>query len=289
MVQKSKCMIIIRRIMSIILILAGIFLLMYPFAADWFDRVKQADLITEYEECVDNMSKDSRQTMKKDAENYNKDIYNGKVTASEYQDALSVKGFMCYIDIPKINVYLPVYHGTSDYVLSKGIGHIENTSLPYGGESSHCVLTGHTGLSESSLFTNLPKLEKGDMFYIHVLDEIHAYEVDKIDTVLPYEADGLGISSGEDYITLVTCTPFGINSHRLLVRGHRVLSKDSKINDEQDVASQQKPISIREYIDYTKNHGILLLAIGISLVMIAVALLIIVIRKRKFNKMGGSP
>lgn len=275
----------VRRAVSVILITAGVFLLMYPFAADWFDRVKQADLITDYEECVDNMSENSRQTIKDEADKYNKDIYNGEMNTSEYQNALSVKGFMCYIDIPKINVYLPVYHGTSDYVLSKGVGHIEHTSLPYGGESSHCVLTGHTGLSESALFTNLPKLEKGDMFYIHVLDEIHAYQVDKIDTVLPYEVDGLGISSGKDYITLVTCTPFGINSHRLLVRGSRVPYKDSVVNNKQTVIpQQQEPVTIREYIDYTKNHGVLLFGICIASISVIIALSIIIRKRRKIKK-----
>ena len=144
-----------------------------------------------------------------------------EITGTSYADIIGIGESLGYITIPKINVNLPIYEGTDDIVLSKGVGHMSMTSYPLGGESTHCVLTGHRGLPEAVLFTDLDQLEIGDKFYLHTLDEVLAYQVDQIKVVLPTETSDLEIVEGEDYCTLVTCTPYGINSHRLLVRGTR--------------------------------------------------------------------
>lgn len=155
-------------------------------------------------------------------------------------------GVMGYIKIPRIGVNLPIYHGTDQEHMLKGVGHLVGTSLPIGGVDSHAVLSAHSGLSSADLFTNLVDLEKGDLFYIYVLDEVLAYEVNNIKVVKPTETDDLRITKGEDYVTLVTCTPFGINSHRLLVRGHRV---EYNPDDEKKEANKSNDdIWFKEYI-----------------------------------------
>ena len=151
-------------------------------------------------------------------------ISEGEASASPlpYAEQLTVGGVMCYIDIPKINVYLPVQHGTDAETLERAVGHVAGTSLPVGGSSTHAVLSAHSGMASSKLFSDIDQLEKGDIFYIHVLGDTLTYEVDSINTVVPTDTSLLQIEDGKDYVTLVTCTPFGINTHRLLVRGHRI-------------------------------------------------------------------
>ena len=140
----------------------------------------------------------------------------------EYRQTLNIKGIMGYVDIPGIDVYLPIYHGTADHVLEKGAGHLEGSTLPLGGSFRHSVITGHSGLVHAKMFTDLTELAQGDLFYIHVLGEILAYEVEKITITEPHITDDLMVFDGKDYCTLLTCTPYGINTHRLLVRGERV-------------------------------------------------------------------
>lgn len=166
-----------------------------------------------------------------------------------YENTLNVTadGMMGYVEIPTINCVLPIYHGTDDVVLDSAIGHIEGSSLPVGGESTHCVISGHRGLPSAKLFTNLDKLTEGDTFMLRILDEVLTYEVDQIHIVLPDEVDDLAIIEGKDLCTLVTCTPYGVNSHRLLVRGHRIENLSDEIRITAD-ASQIEPKIVAPFV-----------------------------------------
>ena len=189
-----------------------------------------SQVVKDYETNVEEMDEEKIDAMKEAAKKYNEQLSNvvsvddeneNNEQGESYADLLNIGESLGYITIPKINVNLPIYNGTSQDVLSKGVGHMEQSSYPLGGESTHCVLTGHRGLPSAVLFTDLDKLEIGDEFYLHVLDEILAYKVDQIKVVEPNESGDLEIIDGKDYCTLVTCTPYAINSHRLLVRGER--------------------------------------------------------------------
>lgn len=227
-----------RKIIAGIILLAGICLLMYPIVGNIINVVRQNSVQAEYNEMVEQLNKETKEQIKSEAEEYNKKLASGEISVlstdedsidgsyddgSGYSTALDIgTEEIAFIKIPKINVELPIYRGTAALTLEKGVGHLRNTSLPVGGESTHCVLTGHTGMPSSMLFTDLTKMEEGDMFYIRYLDEILAYKVDQIKIVEPTDTSDLKIVPGKDYVTLLTCTPYGINSHRLLVRGERV-------------------------------------------------------------------
>ena len=209
----------------------GALLLLYPTISDFWNSFHQSRAIASYAEQVANLDENAYDRLWEDARIYNKtlgDRMNRFVMAEEQKKAYAAllniadNGVMGYIEIPKVRCNLPIYHGTDEAVLQVAIGHVPGSSLPVGGESTHCVLSGHRGLPSAKLFTNLDELETGDVFMLRVLDETLTYEVDQIRTVLPNELGDLAIVEGEDYCTLVTCTPYGINSHRLLVRGHRV-------------------------------------------------------------------
>jgi len=218
-------------VILVIIFLIGLSLLLYPTFSDWWNSLHQTRAVVSYAESVSNIEDDLYDEMLAKAYDYNAVLAHTGVKwkltedeEEEYRSVLSVlnSGIMAYIEIPKINVTLPVYHGTEESVLQTAIGHRAGTSLPVGGESTHCVLSGHRGLPSARLFTDLDKLTTGDTFTINVLDEVLTYEVDQIRVVLPYELEDLTITPGEDYCTLVTCTPYGINTHRLLVRGRRI-------------------------------------------------------------------
>ena len=223
-----------KRLPTVILILVfftGLSLLLYPTVSDWWNSFHQSQAIAEYARDIDSMDNEAYEKLLSDARAYNERLPGQSNRFSlleedirEYNFLLDVSGtgIMGYIEIPEIKVSLPVYHGTSESVLSIAIGHIEGSSLPVGGESTHCVLSGHRGLPSAKLFSNLDKLAEGDTFLIRTLDETLTYEVDQIRIVEPQEISGLAIEEGKDYCTLVTCTPYGINTHRLLVRGHRI-------------------------------------------------------------------
>lgn len=223
-----------KHIGTILLILAflfGVALLLYPTLSDYVNSLHQSKAISTYADTVENMDTEQYQATLAAAEEYNTQLaqkpqsYTLTETETEkYNSLLNVdgSGVMGYIEIPSIKVSLPLYHGTDEVVLQQAIGHLEWTSLPVGGESSHCVLSGHRGLPSAKLFTNLDKLAVGDTFMLRVLDEVLTYEVDQILIVEPKDTEALQIVPGEDYCTLVTCTPYGINTHRLLVRGHRI-------------------------------------------------------------------
>lgn len=205
--------------------LIGLAILLYPMLSNLINTARNADRIADYENFVSQITDADYSEYFDAANEYNKKLAGNLISKGDksYNETLDIgaSGMMGYLEIPKIKVRLPIYHGVEEKVLQVGIGHIEGTSLPVGGESTHAALSGHRGLPSATLLTNLNRVELGDEFYIYILDKILAYRVDDISVVLPTEMDSLAIEEGEDYVTLVTCTPYGINSHRLLVRGTR--------------------------------------------------------------------
>lgn len=219
----------------ILVLLIAFCVLLYPTVSNYLYEKNSSKVVSRYDEEVMKLSSEEKQQMLEEARRYNEEMTENldlldpfspvrDEMDARYAALLNVDGdgMMGYVRIPKIDLELPVYHGTSESVLQSGVGHFEGTSLPVGGESTHTVLTGHRGLPSKLLFTELDELDVGDVFYIRILGEILAYEVDQILTVLPEDTGELSIVPGEDYATLVTCTPYAINTHRLLVRGHRV-------------------------------------------------------------------
>lgn len=209
----------------------GLSLLLYPSFSDWWNSMHQSHAVASYVEEVAHIDTDKYEQLWNEAWDYNASLMERRdnyvledAQKEEYNQLLDIggTGIMGYIEIPIIGVTLPIYHGADEAVLQVAIGHLEWTSLPVGGESSHCVVSGHRGLPSARLFTDLDKLVVGDIFMFRVLDEILTYEVDQILIVKPHETEALMIEQGKDLCTLVTCTPYGINSHRLLVRGHRI-------------------------------------------------------------------
>lgn len=217
-----------KRMSTVILILVfftGLSLMLYPAVSDWWNSFHQSRAIVDYTQDVENLNNVAYQRLLSAARDYNRTLLSRsdrfvlpESESKEYYDLLDISGtgIMGSIEIPAIDVFLPIYHGTDDAVLSVAIGHMEGSSLPVGGENTHCVLSGHRGLPSAKLFSNLDKLVVGDTFIIRTLDEILTYEVDQIRTVDPKEIDNLAIVPGEDLCTLVTCTPYGINTDRLL-------------------------------------------------------------------------
>ena len=209
--------------------IAALGLMLYPLVGELLSERYHSDVETTYTAAIEDTDDAELTAQREAAEQYNAMLSGATITEGGasapplvYAEQLTVGGVMCYIDIPKINVYLPVQHGTDAETLEKSVGHVVGTSLPVGGNSTHAVLSAHSGMASSKLFSDIDQLAAGDTFYIHVLGEVLAYKVDAINTVMPTDTRLLQIEDGKDYVTLVTCTPFGINTHRLLVRGHRV-------------------------------------------------------------------
>ena len=209
--------------------IAALGLMLYPLAGELLSEKYHSDIETAYTAAIEDTDKTELTAQRQAAEQYNAMLSGATITEGgasapplAYAQQLTVGGVMCYIDIPKINVYLPVQHGTGADTLEKSVGHVVGTSLPVGGSSTHAVLSAHSGMASSKLFSDIDQLAVGDTFYIHVLGDTLAYQVDNIATVLPTDTSLLQIADGKDLVTLVTCTPFGVNTHRLLVRGHRV-------------------------------------------------------------------
>ena len=222
-------------VILLIVLIAGLSLLLYPSFSDWWNSMHQSRAVASYVEQVAQIDEEQYAHLWDAAWNYNRSLIDRPNTytlndeqKAEYDQILDIGGLgiMGYIEVPAIGVTLPIYHGTDEAVLQIAVGHLEWTSLPVGGESSHCVVSGHRGLPSAKLFTDLDKLVVGDIFIFRVLDEILTYEVDQILIVKPNETDALLIQEGEDLCTLITCTPYGVNSHRLLVRGHRVENQE---------------------------------------------------------------
>lgn len=223
-------------IVLLLVFFIGLSLLLYPTVSDYWNSFHQSQAIAGYAEAVANLDEMAYEHYWAEAEAYNAALP-GKPNryqptekeSAQYESLLNISGggIMSYIEIPAIGVFLPIYHGVEDTVLQIAVGHIEGSSLPVGGPSTHCVVSGHRGLPSAKLFTDLDKLTVGDVFLIRVLDEVLTYEVDEIHIVEPNDMSLLEIVEGQDLCTLVTCTPYGVNSHRLLVRGHRIENQES--------------------------------------------------------------
>lgn len=242
-------------------------LLLYPLAGELLSEKYHSDIETAYTAAIEDSNADELEQQRQAAQQYNAMLAGAAITEGvastpplAYAQQLTVGGVMCYVEIPKISVYLPVEHGTAAETLEKSVGHVVGTSLPIGGASTHAVLSAHSGMASSKLFSDIDQLAEGDTFYIHVLGEVLAYRVDAINTVLPTDTSLLQIEDGKDLVTLVTCTPFGVNTHRLLVRGHRV----PYVPEQEATAAAEKPAAS----SWTRHY---LTGLGIGLGAVAVA------------------
>lgn len=251
--------------------------MLYPLLISHLNSQKESSVIANYSNKVEELNSTNYDYLLKKAHDYNETLNNEVITdaftkdieksSKEYNNLLNINddGVIGYIKIPKIDVNIPIYHGTSTKVLEKGIGHFEGSSLPIGGKNTHSILSGHRGLPSSRLFSDLNQLIVGDMFYIYVLDQVLAYKVDKISVVEPSNIENLKIEDNQDYITLVTCTPYAINTHRLLVRGTRLTYNEEELN------------SIN--VDRKLSSSDILLIIGLIIVIFIVGISIFFIRK----------
>ena len=266
----------ISTIIIALIFLAGLVFLLYPTVSNLWNRAHQSRAIATYTKQVEKLDDSQNKEMLKAARKYNKSLLKksdhwklSKKDKKKYESLLDVSGtgIMGYIEIPKIDCSLPIYHGTDEGALQIAIGHLEGSSLPVGGKSTHCVLSGHRGLPSARLFTDLDQMEEGDVFVLNVLGRKLAYEVDQIKVVLPDEMSDLEIVQGKDLCTLVTCTPYGINTHRLLVRGHRTKYIEETVVQVQKEAEK-------------KETGIWLLAGG-GAVFLIIIIIVVVKRRRK--------
>ena len=280
-----------------LMFVAGFLPLTYPTISDQWNTYRQSRLISSYEDTVSAMEPEDFSEEWEKARAFNDtltenniygDVFAGEdedLEDTEYWSVLNAAGdgVMGYISIPKINVKLSIYHGTSDDILQTGVGHLDGTKLPIGGENTHCVLAAHRGLPSARLFTDIDQLEKGDRFYIHVLDEVLAYEVDQIYDMVDKDdmetlESAMSIVDGEDHVTLFTCTPYGVNTHRLLVRGVRV-----PYEGEEDVAATPTETMVRAVQDYY----MLYLVLGLSVTLLVILILRCLIRPKRRKRGGG--
>ena len=253
---------IIATILIILLFLAGFGIVLYPYVSEYVNAKHASRVVVNYDDTVKEITPEDFSQYFEVAEEYNERLRQNPNPFSEdsrtegYETALNVdgSGMMGYLEIPKISVKLPFYHGTSGAVLNEAVGHLEGSSLPVGGESTHVVLSAHRGLPSAKLFTDLPELGEGDIFILNVLDRKMTYQVDQILTVLPTELEALEVEDGQDVVTLMTCTPYGINTHRLLVRGHRIENLPEEevksipvVRVERELTTQEK---IQKYIPF---------------------------------------
>ena len=267
-------------ILLILILLIGLSLMLYPSFADWWNSFHSSRAIASYEEQVANIDDAQYEELWDAARDYNQSLLhrpNDFILSDEQQEIykslldIGGNGIMGYIEIPVIDVMLPIYHGTKESVLQIAVGHLDWTSLPVGGAGSHCVLSGHRGLPSARLFTDLDKLKVGDVFMLHVLNEILTYEIDQILIVEPQDTDPLLIEPGKDLCTLITCTPYGINSHRMLVRGHRI-------------ESQEEPKDIRITADAVRIEPLMVAPI-VAVPILLVLLIILLLPKQKKGKL----
>ena len=253
---------IIATILIILLFLAGFGIVLYPYVSEYVNAKHASRVVVNYDDAVKEITPEDFSQYFEVAEEYNERLRQNPNPFSEdsrtegYETALNVdgSGMIGYLEIPKISVKLPFYHGTSGAVLNEAVGHLEGSSLPVGGEGTHVVLSAHRGLPSAKLFTDLPELGEGDIFILTVLDRKMTYQVDQILTVLPTELEALEVEDGQDYVTLMTCTPYGINTHRLLVRGHRIENLPEEevksipvVHVERELTTQEK---IQKYIPF---------------------------------------
>ena len=268
----------ISTIFIILIFLVGLGFISYPTVSNLWNQAHQSRAIATYSKQVEKLDDSENKKMLKAARKYNKSLLKksdhwklSKKDKKKYESLLDVSGtgIMGYIEVSKIDCSLPIYHGTDEGALQIAIGHLEGSSLPVGGKSTHCVLSGHRGLPSARLFTDLDQMEEGDIFILNILGRKLAYEVDQIKVVLPEEMSDLEIEEGKDLCTLVTCTPYGINTHRLLVRGHRTEYVEKKVEEEQKEV-QTKKTDIR-----------LMIAGGAGVLILLIIIIVIVIKRRR--------
>ena len=268
----------ISTIFIILIFLVGLGFISYPTVSNLWNQAHQSRAIATYSKQVEKLDDSENKKMLKAARKYNKSLLKksdhwklSKKDKKKYESLLDVSGtgIMGYIEVPKIDCSLPIYHGTDEGALQIAIGHLEGSSLPVGGKNTHCVLSGHRGLPSARLFTDLDQMEEGDIFILNILGRKLAYEVDQIKVVLPEEMSDLEIEEGKDLCTLVTCTPYGINTHRLLVRGHRTEYVEKKVEEEQKEV-QTKKTDIR-----------LMIAGGAGVLILLIIIIAIVIKRRR--------
>lgn len=244
------------RLQSDLLLWIGVLLCSIPLLTGWYSQKKTQNVLATYEQVVEQTTGDEIEQLRNQADEYNKKLWaeskgvreqSEPDQMEEYEGLLNAEkiqtGMMCVLEIPSIDLRLPVYHGTSEAVLKEGVGHLMDSSLPIGGENTHCVMTGHRGLASARLFTRLDELKEGDEFFLEVLGEKLAYKVEEINVILPEEVESLEIRPGEDLVSLVTCTPYGINTHRLVITGKRVVYEEKK----EEKIKKKRP-SVREMI-----------------------------------------
>lgn len=266
-----------------LLFLIGLSILLYPMVSDAWNRYRDSLLISDYSSSVSSDENSEKiDSMWKAAQEYNEQIKQESVpdafsvrdgqTDSTYESLLNLNGdgMMGYVEIPVIDVSIPIYHYTTDESLEKGAGHLFGSSLPVGGKSTHCILSAHRGLPSAKLFTDLNLVEEGDVFYLHVLGKTLAYEVDQILTVLPEQTESLGITDGDDYVTLVTCTPYAVNTHRLLVRGIRTKYVEEEVTKNDETIPQKLAV-----VDPKR-----VLAGGAAALVILILLIYLIVRRK---------
>lgn len=269
---------------SVLIFMTGAGIFVYPAVSNYLAERRQAEAVRDYQEEVSSLEPQELSEELKRAQEYNKNLaedefhdpflLDGKyVISPEYQEILNYTGdgIMGYVEIPDIDVNLPIYHGTSEEVLQDGAGHLEASSLPVGGEGTHAVISAHRGLPSAKLFSDLDELETGDVFFIHILNETHAYQVDQIQVVKPDELDSLRVVDGQDLVTLLTCTPYAVNTHRLLVRGVRIPYEEAQkvLEDAEDENTLSR---------WVKEYAVSIAAGTVLLVLLVLA---VKIRKRK--------
>lgn len=268
----------ITTIFLVILLISGVGMIAYPWISNRVNASSHAHVIENYQANVETMNEEEIQEEKEAAEQYDQSAVSSQMSdpfaegeetnvvyEGSYSNILNVGETMGYLEIPAIDVELPIFHGTSELAMQEGVGHMEGTSMPVGGESTHCVLASHSGLTDTKLFTELDQLVVGDKFYLYVLDEVLTYQVDEINVVLPSDTSKLEVVPGKDYVTLLTCTPVGTNTHRLLVRGVRVRNETSEMDGRVsgNEISNQTILSIIWWVIPLMAVGFAVLAVGI--------------------------
>ncbi|MCI8549585.1 MAG: class C sortase [Lachnospiraceae bacterium] len=286
----------ISTVLIVLLFLAGLGILAYPTISDQWNTYRQSKLISGYDAAVSQMKEEDFEEAWEAAEAYNRSFTQNKILAdvfgidgaedikgTEYWNVLNVTGdgIMGYLTIPKINVKLSIYHGTAEEVLDTGVGHMNGTKLPIGGESNHSVLSAHRGLPSAKLFTDIDQLGRGDRFYLHILNEDLAYEVDQVLPMVDKDdfdtlEEALQVDSGQDYVTLFTCTPYGVNSHRLLVRGHRI-----------PYDGELESTPVESMVQAIQNYYMLYLLLGLGVTVLAILILRRVMRRKKGKQTEG--
>ena len=295
-------------ILIILIFVVGLGILLYPLVSSVINNINDRSEARQKQMDVEKMDSELIRNLFADAESYNSsltdtvvltdpfDIESYEKIGAHYEETFDIDGncFIGYIDIPSIDVYLPIFHGTSEEVLKKGAGHLNNTSLPIGGEGTHSVISAHSAYPSKTLFDYLLDMDEGDLFYIHVLDRVLEYKVDQIKTVLPNDVNDLYVTKGKDYVTLMTCTPYTVNTHRLLVRGERVPDDPDIVVDDdgnktvsKDVRTVKSGRDSMYVLGYKLSYVTVIIGIAVFLAVIALVVIIAVRRVRRRAKKGG--